>query len=97
MAELIPIYRFLDCHAALKTLEVGKFRVGLISRLNDPFEWRVGFSGITTPEEQAVADKLNGEHQPWLESWMGVTRSSARHPNGIPSFSPGLPGTSYPG
>lgn len=72
MAEPIPIYRFLDCNAALKTLKAGKFRVGLLSKFNDPFEWRLGFTGITTPEQQKTADKLSSEHQPWLETWMGI-------------------------
>jgi hypothetical protein len=72
MTEPASIYRFLDSHAALKTLEAGKFRVGLLSKFNDPFEWRLGFTGITTPEEQKTADKLKSEHQPWLESWMGA-------------------------
>jgi hypothetical protein len=72
MTEPISIYRFLDCNAALKTLEVGEFRVGLLSKFNDPFEWRLGFTGIITPEEQTVADKLSSDHQPWMESWMGI-------------------------
>jgi hypothetical protein len=72
MAEPIPIYRFLDCDAALKTLEAGRFRVGLLSKFNDPFEWKLGLTGITTQEEQKTAEKLKSEHQPWLESWMGI-------------------------
>lgn len=72
MTEPISIYRYLDCNAALKTLEAGRFRVGLLSKFNDPFEWRLGFTGITMPEEQSVADKLSSGHQPWLEEWMGI-------------------------
>ena len=72
MAEPLPIYRFLDCDAALKTLEAGKFRVGLLSKFNDPFEWQLGFTGITTPEEQNTAEEFGSKHQPWLESWMGI-------------------------
>ena len=72
MNEPFPIFRFLDCDAALKTLEAGKFRVGLLSKFNDPFEWKLGFCGITTPQEQAIADKYNGDHQSWIENWMGV-------------------------
>jgi hypothetical protein len=72
MADSIPIYRFLNADGALKTLIDGRFRVGQLSQFNDPFEWRLGFTGITTPEEQWVADKIQSEHRPWVESWMGV-------------------------
>ena len=72
MADSIPIYRFLDCHAASKTLEAGKFRVGKLSKFNDPFEWRLGFTGISTPKEQIFAENFSTEHRRWLESWMGM-------------------------
>jgi hypothetical protein len=72
MTDSFPIYRFLDCHAAEKTLETGLFRVGLLSKFNDPFEWKLGFTGIITQEEQAIADKYNSDHQSWIENWMGV-------------------------
>ena len=72
MVGLIPIYRFLDREGSLKTFESGWFRVGLLSKFNDPFEWRLGFSGIVTQEEQAIADKLNSDNQDWLEKWMGI-------------------------
>jgi hypothetical protein len=72
MTDSFPIYRFLDSHAAEKTLEAGRFRVGLLSKFNDPFEWKLGFTGIITPEEQAIADKYNSDHQSWIENWLGV-------------------------
>jgi hypothetical protein len=72
MTESFPIYRFLDCHAAEKTLETGRFRVGLLSKFNDPFEWKLGFTGILSPDEQALADRYNSDHQSWIENWMGV-------------------------
>ena len=72
MADSIPIYRFLDCHAASKTLEAGKFRVGKLSKFNDPFEWRLGFTGISTPKEQIFAENFSTKHRRWLESWMGM-------------------------
>jgi hypothetical protein len=46
--------------------------VGQLSSFNDPFEWRLGFAGVATPEEREVADGLREKHQPWVESWMGV-------------------------
>jgi hypothetical protein len=36
MTELMPLYRFLDSEGALKTLVTGRFRVGLVSKFNDP-------------------------------------------------------------
>jgi hypothetical protein len=72
MTASFPIYRFLDHYAAEKTLESGRFRVGLLSKFNDPFEWKLGFTGIITPVEQAFADKYNNDHQSWIEDWMGV-------------------------
>ena len=72
MAKPIPIYRFLDCHGALKTLEAGKFRVGLLSKFNDPFEWQLGFRNVTTSEEQEFVKKFKAEHTQWLENWMGI-------------------------
>src|ERR1035438_1747950 len=72
MVEPIPIYRFLDCHAAFKTLEAGRFRVGLLSKFNDPFEWQLGFTNITTSQEQEFVEQFRSEHQPWLETRMGI-------------------------
>ena len=72
MAQPISIYRFLDCHAALKTFEAGKFRVGLLSKFNDPFEWQLGFTNITTPQEQKFVEEFRIKHQQWLETWMGI-------------------------
>jgi hypothetical protein len=45
MADPISLYRFLDSDAALKTLEAGRFRVGELSKFNDPFEWNLGVAG----------------------------------------------------
>jgi hypothetical protein len=56
----------------LKTLVAGEFRVGQLSKFNDPFEWQLGVAGVATPEEQKVADEIRSEHRPWVESWMGV-------------------------
>jgi hypothetical protein len=72
MVNSIPLYRFLDSNGALKTLEAGKFRVGLISRFNDLFEWKLGFTGMTNPKEQQLLETLPVAHVRWLDSWMGV-------------------------
>ncbi len=72
MADPIPIFRFLDSHAALKTLEAGKFRVGLVSKFNDPFEWKLGFKGMRTPEELKFAKSFHCRFLRYLESWGGV-------------------------
>ena len=66
------IYRFLDSDGALKTLVAGKFRVGLISKFNDPFEWKLGFRGIPTPEEKERADHFHSKQLRALESRMRV-------------------------
>lgn len=72
MADVIPLYRFLDSDAALKTLVAKKFRVGRPSKFNDPFEWRLGFSGISTPEERKRSEEFPSRHLTWLESWAGI-------------------------
>jgi hypothetical protein len=72
MADPIPLYRFLDSHGALKTLEAGRFRVGLVSNFNDPFEWRLGCTGTATPDQQKSVESFNSERQRWSETWMGV-------------------------
>ncbi len=72
MVDQIPLYRFLKSDAALKTLKAGKFRVGLASQFNDPFEWRLGFTGIRTPEEQKYIEDLSMDHRRWLDTWLGI-------------------------
>jgi hypothetical protein len=72
MADPIPIYRYLDSDAALKTLVAGRFRLGLVSKFNDPFEWNLGFVGAATPQEQEFARNFSKEHRLWLETWMGI-------------------------
>ena len=72
MSEPVPIYRYLDSDAALKTLVAGRFRVGQQSKFNDPFEWNLGFTGRTTPQEQKFAENFNVERLQWLEEWRGI-------------------------
>jgi hypothetical protein len=72
MSDPTPLYRFLDSDAALKTLVAGKFRVGLVSKFNDQFEWKLGFTGAATQGERTFADTFAAEHLRWLETWMGI-------------------------
>jgi hypothetical protein len=50
----ILLYRYLDAAAALKTIESRAFKVGRVRDFNDPFEWRMGVTGIV-PEWELVA------------------------------------------
>lgn len=68
MPDLIPIYRFLDSHAALKTLVAGRFRVGLVSKFNDPFDQCLGFAGVATPQEKKLVENYQTEYLRALES-----------------------------
>ncbi|MGD0258586.1 MAG: DUF2971 domain-containing protein [Verrucomicrobiota bacterium] len=72
MADSIPIYRYLDSDAALKTLAAGRFRVALVSTLNDPFEWNLGFRGAAAPHEHELAKNFREGHLRWLETQMGI-------------------------
>jgi len=71
MAELITIYRYLDSDAALKTLVSGEFRVGKISKFNDPFEWQPGV-GKLTPEDLERAENFRRNFQQWHDATIGV-------------------------
>jgi hypothetical protein len=53
----VRLYRYLDAKAALNTIERRAFRIGRIHELNDPFEWRIGITGII-PEGEALARSL---------------------------------------
>ena len=52
MGDPISLYRFLDPEAAVKTVEAGRFRVGQLSKFNDPFEWVLGSKGVVTIDEK---------------------------------------------
>ncbi len=41
--KIIKLYRYLSADAAINTIESGRFRVGRILEMNDPFEWSFGF------------------------------------------------------
>jgi hypothetical protein len=71
MPEPITIYRYLDSDAALKTLVGGEFRVGKISKFNDPFEWQFGV-GKLTPEDLERVKNFRRNFQQWNDSTIGV-------------------------
>jgi hypothetical protein len=56
----IRLYRYLNAEAALKTIESRSFRVGRIHELNDPFEWRMGITGIIPEGEMFAQSLLDG-------------------------------------
>ncbi len=51
MGNSILLYRYLDANAALKSIEARRFKVGRVKNFNDPFEWRMGFTGIALGKE----------------------------------------------
>lgn len=71
MSEAIPLYRYLDSDAALKTLVGGAFRVGKISTLNDPFEWEFGVVGASVNEAK-MAEGLWQLRRQWNDTHMGI-------------------------
>jgi hypothetical protein len=60
MSDTILLYRCLDAAAALKTIESRLLRISRLRDLNDPFESRMGITGII-PEGES---KVNA----WLDS-----------------------------
>jgi hypothetical protein len=50
------LYRYLDAQSALKSIESRSLRISRLHELNDPFEWRMGISGIT-PEGESLIEK----------------------------------------
>ena len=71
MAELLTIYRYLDSDAALKTLVGGEFRVGKISKFNDPFEWQFGVGKLPLEDSERV-ENFRRNFQQWNDSTIGV-------------------------
>jgi hypothetical protein len=71
MDEPITIYRYLDSDAALKTLVSGEFRVGKISKFNDPFEWQFGVGKLTDEDSKRVENYRNNIHR-WFDSQIGI-------------------------
>jgi hypothetical protein len=61
MSDPIPLYRYLDSDAALKTVVARAFRVGKPSNFNDPFEWRLGMAGINPDLAKQVIEGFLSE------------------------------------
>src|SRR5262245_30837871 len=71
MPDSILLYRFLSAEAALKTLERVAFKVSRLNELNDPFEWRLGVTGIL-PEGEKIAEACVKQIVDHLNSWFGI-------------------------
>src|SRR5665213_3629001 len=67
----ILLYRYLDSAAALRTIESRAFKVGRLCDFNDPFEWRMGITGIIT-EGAAVAQTCMEGFIDDVKGWMGI-------------------------
>ena len=71
MRESILLYRFMNAESALKSIEARQFRVGRIPEFNDPFEWRMGITGIIDGAE-TVARSLVDSSIMDLNSRFGI-------------------------
>lgn len=71
----ILLYRYLDAAAALKTIESRSFKVGRLRDFNDPFEWRMGITGII-PEGEVIAHTCMEGFIDDVNRWMGIIRFS---------------------
>ena len=67
----ILLYRYLDSAAALRTIESRAFKVGRLRDFNDPFEWRMGITGII-PEGEVVAQTCMEGFIDDVNGWMGI-------------------------
>jgi hypothetical protein len=67
----ILLYRYLNATAALKTIESRSFKVGRLRDFNDPFEWRMGITGII-PEGEMVARACMEGFIDDVNSWTGI-------------------------
>lgn len=71
MANSILLYRYMDSSAALRTIETRSFRVGRLREFNDPFEWRMGLTGII-PQGEGVGNYCLEAFISDANAWMGV-------------------------
>jgi hypothetical protein len=70
-AKSILLYRFLDAASALKTIESRAIKVSRLRELNDPFEWKMGITGIV-PEGESLANTLTESIIDRNSSWVGI-------------------------
>ena len=71
MPNSIRLYRYMSAEAALKTIESRSFKAGRLHELNDPFEWRMGVTGIV-PEGELFAQSLMDSFVDEMGRDMGV-------------------------
>jgi hypothetical protein len=69
--ESILLYRFLDAASSLKTIESRAFKVSRIRELNDPFEWRLGITGVI-PEGESVVNAFIESLIDFNNGFMGI-------------------------
>jgi hypothetical protein len=70
-SKSILLYRYLDANSALKSIESRSFRIGRLRDFNDPFEWRMGITGII-PEGEVVAQTCMEGFIDDVNRWMGI-------------------------
>lgn len=75
MPNTILLYRYLDAVAALKTIESRLLRISRLRDLNDPFESRMGITGIIP------------EGEPKVSAWLDSIREQQHKMFGILCFS----------
>jgi len=73
--KTILLYRYLDADSALKSIESRSLRVSRLQELNDPFEWRLGITGIIP------------EGEPLVEKWMASILAGQNKVFGLMCFS----------
>src|SRR4051812_25654608 len=71
MDQSILLYRYLSAEKSLKTIKSRSIKVGRISDFNDPFEWRMGLTGII-PEGEAIGRACMQNVIDGLNEWMGI-------------------------
>ena len=67
----ILLYRYLDATSALKSIESRSFKIGRLRDFNDPFEWRMGITGIIAEGEMVARACMDGFIDD-VNGWMGI-------------------------
>lgn len=78
MPSTITLYRFLAAKWALKTLREHRLHVSRISKLNDPFEWRIG-AIADTPEHARIGREAFDAFVGRLDNQFGIISMCARN------------------
>ena len=69
--ERVLLYRYLNAAAALKTIEARLFKVGRLRDFNDPFEWRMGITGVV-PEAEPFVNASMEAFIDDVHKWLGI-------------------------